>query len=107
MRLQAVAVPNAGDRHMTHPQLSAQGARAPMRRIGRCRLERGVHDFLDQRIFQALTAGLARGFMFQSSDSGRSKPITPQQDSGPGGAQLASNLPIAMTFMSQQANAGP
>jgi hypothetical protein len=69
-------------------------------------LERRVHDFLDQRIFQALTAGLARWFMFQSGDSGRRKPITPQQDSGPGGVQLASNLPIAMTFMSQQADPG-
>ena len=77
-----------------------------MRRIRWRRLERGVHDFLDQRIFQALTAGLSRRIMFQSSDSGRCKPITPQQDGGPGGAQLASDLPIAMTFMCQQADAG-
>jgi hypothetical protein len=77
-----------------------------MRSIWRRSLERSVHDFLDQRFFQALTAGLSWWFMFQSSNSGRSKPIAPQQDSGPRGAQLASNLPIAMTFVSQQADAG-
>ena len=75
-----------------------------MRRGGRRGLQGRVHDFLDEPVFQSLAAGLARWFMFQSGDSGRGKPITPQQDSGAGGTQLASNLAIAMTFMSQQAN---
>jgi hypothetical protein len=107
MRLQTVAVPDAGHRHVTDSKAVRQSPAAPMSGVLRLSMQSRFHDRLDLIVLGALRTGLAGRFVFQTSHSAFQEMVAPQKDGRSAGLELLSDTPIGQALMGQQANARP
>src|ERR1035437_7839434 len=107
MRLQTVAVPDPGHRHVTDSKSVRQSPAAPMSGVLGFSMQSGFHDGLDLVVFGALRTGLARRFVLQARHSAFQEMVAPQNDGWPTGFQLLSDAPVGQALMRPQANARP
>src|SRR6266850_1404900 len=106
MGLQAVAVPNPSDGHVTDSKFFGQGATTPMGGIVWPGLKSGCHDGFDLFLFGTLGADFPGWFMLQTGWPAFQKMIPPKNDGRATCLEVLSNAPVGKAFMGQKTNAG-
>ena len=86
MRLQTVAIPDPGHRHMTDAKFVGQGTAAPMSGILGLGMKSSVNDGLYLIFLGALRTDLSRRFVFQTGQASFQKMVAPKDDGGSAGS---------------------
>jgi len=87
-----MSFPYSANRRFAQPLSFGHGTSAPMGRIGRGRMKRGLDDRADFFLGNPRNASGARGIFLQTWQAKGKKALSPQLDCGTGDAKLRGNL---------------